>query len=576
NNPAKLGNSLSNSSGAQSSQSSDPGDYWERERRAQYIANTHDGRPSTGSLHPSYRGGPPSGKSLRKKESSSTLSSHHRVYYHSNGSTSSMASKTSRGSNWKPQQGERALDIGKPTEFEHGIHVEYNRDNGKFMGLPDVWQDTVPSDDILNTKYINPHLVPTPVTSPSPKINGKSIGQPYNVKHHVHVDIDESGVGFRGLPPEWAAILEASGISEDIVLQHPQAIRKIMQLRMPEALQQHQQVPIHPTSIAPTQTFPNQRDPPPYQPPATGQISLPNTPGSADTVCANSTTSVNNVTAAPNTSPAKERRHMNPRTSSLPMGFAPPTRRRSSKPGLITKQQSTSSVGTTAPSKLGLVSNITDEPAEISEESQGGKPKDIFIQPRPPADGIPRIAEPDPSVALESINLGMPEHHFCWRDHFQSMTVYMWEYGEKTGEFNISLHPINHDLVEIGNPSALYIDLVQIAEGESGPMYAAKQVSTNRTVAIKVIPSTATAKMAKIRNELNIMKYSRHPNVVEYITSHLTENELWVGIAERVGYSRTVAIRYNGNGDRTLRCAWGLQHLGAGAGQVHSARDHHT
>lgn len=41
---------------------------------------------------------------------------------------------------------------------------------------------------------------------------------------------------------------------------------------------------------------------------------------------------------------------------------------------------------------------------------------------------------------------------------------------------------IKDDLVEIGDPSALYSDLVQIAEGESGPMYAGKQVSTNRTV----------------------------------------------------------------------------------------------
>lgn len=25
------------------------------------------------------------------------------------------------------------MDIGKPTQFEHGIHVEYNKENGRFM-----------------------------------------------------------------------------------------------------------------------------------------------------------------------------------------------------------------------------------------------------------------------------------------------------------------------------------------------------------------------------------------------------------------------------------------------------------
>jgi hypothetical protein len=29
--------------------------------------------------------------------------------------------------------GEKILDISKPTKFEHGIHVEYNRDSGKYM-----------------------------------------------------------------------------------------------------------------------------------------------------------------------------------------------------------------------------------------------------------------------------------------------------------------------------------------------------------------------------------------------------------------------------------------------------------
>jgi hypothetical protein len=32
-----------------------------------------------------------------------------------------------------PGFGEKILDIGKPTKFEHGIHVEYNRENGKYM-----------------------------------------------------------------------------------------------------------------------------------------------------------------------------------------------------------------------------------------------------------------------------------------------------------------------------------------------------------------------------------------------------------------------------------------------------------
>lgn len=157
----------------------------DRDWRSQYS----DSRPSISSLHPSAMGSP-SIKSLRKKGSNETMGSSNRIYHHSNTSNVSMASKASKASSWRKRYGDRILDIGKPTEFEHGIHVEYNKQNGKFMvsfsfgslckvsssnvlimclfyalqGLPDVWQESVPSDDILNTTYINPHLVPSPAS----------------------------------------------------------------------------------------------------------------------------------------------------------------------------------------------------------------------------------------------------------------------------------------------------------------------------------------------------------------------------------------------------------------------------
>jgi hypothetical protein len=56
-----------------------------------------------------------------------------RLFMHSNASSASMASKASKASSWRKRYGDRILDIGKPTEFEHGIHVEYNKKNGKFM-----------------------------------------------------------------------------------------------------------------------------------------------------------------------------------------------------------------------------------------------------------------------------------------------------------------------------------------------------------------------------------------------------------------------------------------------------------
>jgi hypothetical protein len=72
-------------------------------------------------------------------KSSSTLSSLGRLYSHANHSSASVVSRLSKSSTRPIQHqcgtvlSDRILDIGKPTQFEHGIHVEYNKDNGKYM-----------------------------------------------------------------------------------------------------------------------------------------------------------------------------------------------------------------------------------------------------------------------------------------------------------------------------------------------------------------------------------------------------------------------------------------------------------
>ncbi|KAG0212712.1 p21 protein (Cdc42 Rac)-activated kinase [Mortierella sp. GBA30] len=148
------------------------------------------------------------------------------AYLHTNHSSSSIAQ-------WSPNRKaypKKIVSIGKPTDIEHGIHVEYNHERRKFMGIPDVWQNEVPTDDPLDTTCISPHLVPT-----ARHQTYSSDGWPYNVQHKAHVDVDisENGkVGLKGLPNEWKAVLEQQGISEQEIKQHPQALRKLMQLQL--------------------------------------------------------------------------------------------------------------------------------------------------------------------------------------------------------------------------------------------------------------------------------------------------------------------------------------------------------
>ncbi|KAM3589871.1 hypothetical protein VKS41_000725 [Umbelopsis sp. WA50703] len=415
-----------------------------------------------------------------------------RLFMHSNASSASMASKASKASSWRKRYGDRILDIGKPTEFEHGIHVEYNKKNGKFMGLPDVWQETLPSDDILNTNYINPHLVPSSGSKASPPPRTTSnrpanqIGDPYNVKHNVHVQVDKSRVGFTGLPPGWAEILEASGVPKDIIKQHPQTVRKIMQLRMPGSLQEEQKQQQQ-------QAAQRVKQSPSTKENTTLEITRKELPKISSDVVGES----NKDEEPPKPSISK----LKSRTSSLPFGFAPPTRSRSSR--LTKKQSITDLKSTDATDNMGQISPISpDSPLESpilvdldnksspAEDPQKPMPdKNLTVDIGTEAENMACV-EPDDEVALDSENLG--------------------------------------DIVDSTDPHGIYTNMTHIAEGESGNMYAAKHSLTNRTVAVKIIPRSAEAKMKKIRNELTTMKMSRHPNVVEYITSYLTDTELWV------------------------------------------------
>ncbi|KAI9245438.1 kinase-like domain-containing protein [Sporodiniella umbellata] len=183
-------------------------------------------------------------RSLRKMTSSSTLSSL-RLYRHQNRSETSVLSRQSHSSTR-----DKILDISKPTLVEHGIHVEYN--NGKYMGLPDVWQQSsLPSGDILDTHHVAPHLVPSPVkqdvmskdgtfqATPRSKSRHDTtmmIGKPYNVQHNVHVEVGK--YGYKGLPEKWQHILLASGIPEEVVKNNPSTVERVLNhVRMPDSLQ---------------------------------------------------------------------------------------------------------------------------------------------------------------------------------------------------------------------------------------------------------------------------------------------------------------------------------------------------
>ncbi|KAH7042852.1 kinase-like domain-containing protein [Linnemannia elongata] len=145
------------------------------------------------------------------------------AYLHANQSSSSLAQWSPGRSKNTHTHAKKIVNIGEPTDIEHGIHVEYNHERRKFMGIPDVWQNEVPTDDPLDTTCISPHLVPTtrhqPMLNPNLPSEEHKIGWPYNVQHKAHVDVDISQSGKVGLKENAQETEETNAVAESSPVQ---------------------------------------------------------------------------------------------------------------------------------------------------------------------------------------------------------------------------------------------------------------------------------------------------------------------------------------------------------------------
>lgn len=78
------------------------------------------------------------------------------------------------------------------------------------------------------------------------------VSPPFSVQHNVHVDFD-SDTGFKGLPPEWEALLKAGQISSSEVIENPDEVLACLQVQsnfinqkpIPQQLPDEKSVSLH-------------------------------------------------------------------------------------------------------------------------------------------------------------------------------------------------------------------------------------------------------------------------------------------------------------------------------------------
>uniref|UniRef100_A0A6B2L213 Protein kinase domain-containing protein n=1 Tax=Arcella intermedia TaxID=1963864 RepID=A0A6B2L213_9EUKA len=84
------------------------------------------------------------------------------------------------------------------------------------------------------------------------------------------------------------------------------------------------------------------------------------------------------------------------------------------------------------------------------------------------------------------------------------------------------------DILEKGDPTSMFKDLVNIGQGAVGQIFSATDVRSGEKVAIKEMVLKASQKEALIA-EMAIMKQSKHPNVVAFFGAYNVANhKIWV------------------------------------------------
>ncbi|KAG8970394.1 p21 protein (Cdc42 Rac)-activated kinase [Tulasnella sp. 419] len=77
------------------------------------------------------------------------------------------------------------------------------------------------------------------------------------------------------------------------------------------------------------------------------------------------------------------------------------------------------------------------------------------------------------------------------------------------------------------DPTKLYVEPQGIGGGATGPMYVAKNIQGSK-VAVKILNWGGVFQRYSISTHLDVLRKSRHPNILDYVGSYFHEERLWV------------------------------------------------
>ncbi|WFD28370.1 non-specific serine/threonine protein kinase [Malassezia nana] len=96
-----------------------------------------------------------------------------------------------------------------------------------------------------------------------------------------------------------------------------------------------------------------------------------------------------------------------------------------------------------------------------------------------------------------------------------------------------------------GDPYKMFTNLQKIGQGASGGVFTARSIGSNQLVAIKQMVLQQQPKKDLIVNEIEVMKQSRHPNIVNFLSAYMVNGQLWVVMEYMEGGPLTDIVLYS-------------------------------
>ncbi|XP_022108668.1 serine/threonine-protein kinase PAK 4-like [Acanthaster planci] len=167
----------------------------------------------------------------------------------------------------KAKKGSR-VNISLPSNFEHRVHTGYDRQSGKYMGLPRQWANIIGADEKRPKPIIDPSLItPTEVTS---------------LKHIVRGPSSPTGDGpSNGFEPRKISVARSNSLRNQSTAKQRQQ-RDRMEQQVPESVPENDwTAPVHPYDEPPPgySTFPRAQQGHRGQPPPMGEQGPRGDPG---------------------------------------------------------------------------------------------------------------------------------------------------------------------------------------------------------------------------------------------------------------------------------------------------------